>query len=407
LTALLGVQRLGYDEFAIIRNGMVLRAYDAPVLSKSMFAVFVDAAIVALAAVAAVALKTDFEVAANRHEALGMIATLVPVAIAVFWQMGLYRGTWRLASIDDFVRASCSVLIASLLGMTLRMILTLSSPGVALFSIFALVATVLVTGTRASYQILAASRWRSAGGGMPALIYGAGRKGASALRELVADPSATLRPVAFIDDDPSKDGRMLNGIPIVGSIGTIERAIRRLAIRAVVVASDALPALRLSELGELCERSGVALLEMRVTVDSLGSRPGPAVSAAAAMGLWSHNAMAAAEAVSAETAAPATFAVAADEAPAFRIRFEDARAAAGSLPLMAGEHCPKCASARLHRSHVRKMTERVRKHLTDKRLFRCETCGWRGWNAIVDPAAHGPFPLTSAPLIAERASAAH
>src|SRR4029077_48268 len=92
LTALLGVQRLGYDEFAIIRNGMVLRAYDAPVLSKSMFAVFVDAAIVALAAVAAVALKTDFEVAASRHEALGMIATLVPVAIAVFWQMGLYRG---------------------------------------------------------------------------------------------------------------------------------------------------------------------------------------------------------------------------------------------------------------------------------------------------------------------------
>ena len=400
------MQRLGYDEFAFIRNGMVLRAYDAPVLSKSMFAVFVDAAIVALAAVAAVALKTDFEVAANRHEALGMIATLVPVTIAVFWQMGLYRGTWRLAGIDDFVRASCSVLIASLLGMTLRMILTLSSPGVALFSIFALMATVLVTGSRASYQILAASRWRSAGSGMPALIYGAGRKGASALRELVADPSATLRPVAFIDDDPLKDGRMLNGIPIVGSIGAIDRAIRRMAIRAVVVASDALPALRLRELGELCERSGVALLEMRVSVDALG-RTGPAVSAAAAMGLWSHNAMAAAEAVGAETTAPSPFVSVVDEAPAFRIRFEDARVAAGSLPLMAGEHCPKCASSRLHRSHVRKMTERVRKHLTDKRLFRCETCGWRGWNAIVDPAAHGPFPLTSAPLSVERASAAH
>ena len=103
LAAVLGVRRLGYDEFAIIRNGTVLRAYDAPVMNKSMFAVFVDVVIVAVAGVGAVSLKTG-ALMGNRAEAFGMVAALAPVTIAVFWRMGLPR-TWRLPR-RRFVRAS-------------------------------------------------------------------------------------------------------------------------------------------------------------------------------------------------------------------------------------------------------------------------------------------------------------
>jgi UDP-GlcNAc:undecaprenyl-phosphate/decaprenyl-phosphate GlcNAc-1-phosphate transferase len=384
LAGFMGVQRLGYDEFAIIRNGMALRAYDAPVLRKSMFAVFVDLIIVAIAAVAAVALKTDWNLMAHRAEALGMIAALAPVTIVVFWRMGLYRGTWRLAGIDDFVRASCGVLVASLLSMTVRMLLTLSVPSVSLFSIYALAAVIFVTGSRASYQILAASRWRVARTGLPTLIYGAGRKGASALRELAADPAATLRPVAFIDDDVSRDGRIMGGIPIVGSLQTIEQAIRRFGIRAVIVAFDALPDLRLVELGDLCERAGISLFRMRLSLDSVDAdslfEP-PAVTATATA-----SAMAMAMPPQAPLPQP------------LQVRFEDARALGTIVPAVATECCPKCGSLALHRSHVRKMTERLRKRLTEKRLFRCEGCGWRGWNHIIDPAAYGPFPIAAAPL---------
>jgi FlaA1/EpsC-like NDP-sugar epimerase len=98
----------------------------------------------------------------DRAQVFGLVAVMSPVTIAVFWRMGLYRGTWRLAAADDFVRASGGVVIASLLGMTVRMLLTLAYPPVTLFAIYALVAVVLVTGSRASYQILAASRWRLA-----------------------------------------------------------------------------------------------------------------------------------------------------------------------------------------------------------------------------------------------------
>ena len=42
-------------------------------------------------------------------------------------------------------------------------------------------------------------------------------------------------------------------------------------------------------------------------------------------------------------------------------------------------HCPVCESGRLHRSRVRNLPERVRRWMTPKRPFRCDTCKWRGW----------------------------
>lgn len=41
--------------------------------------------------------------------------------------------------------------------------------------------------------------------------------------------------------------------------------------------------------------------------------------------------------------------------------------------------CPECNSLHLHRSRARGVRERVRRRFSDRRLFRCSACGWRGW----------------------------
>jgi FlaA1/EpsC-like NDP-sugar epimerase len=41
--------------------------------------------------------------------------------------------------------------------------------------------------------------------------------------------------------------------------------------------------------------------------------------------------------------------------------------------------CPKCAAATLYRSKARTLPERVRRKLSNHRLHRCTSCGWRGW----------------------------
>jgi FlaA1/EpsC-like NDP-sugar epimerase len=43
------------------------------------------------------------------------------------------------------------------------------------------------------------------------------------------------------------------------------------------------------------------------------------------------------------------------------------------------QYCPSCISARVHRSHARTLVERMRRNMSPERLFRCDSCGWRGW----------------------------
>ena len=47
--------------------------------------------------------------------------------------------------------------------------------------------------------------------------------------------------------------------------------------------------------------------------------------------------------------------------------------------------CPKCKSAELERSRSRSKLETWRKHVTNKRPFRCHACGWRGWGYDLGP----------------------
>jgi FlaA1/EpsC-like NDP-sugar epimerase len=51
--------------------------------------------------------------------------------------------------------------------------------------------------------------------------------------------------------------------------------------------------------------------------------------------------------------------------------------------------CPACQSSALHRSRARTLAERLRRSYSDKRLFRCTSCDWRGWLVPLDFGAPG------------------
>lgn len=50
------------------------------------------------------------------------------------------------------------------------------------------------------------------------LVYGAGFLGSSIVRRLQTDAQTTMHPVGFIDDDPSKRGLTIHGVPVLGGI---------------------------------------------------------------------------------------------------------------------------------------------------------------------------------------------
>ena len=79
--------------------------------------------------------------------------------------------------------------------------------------------------------------------GLATLIVGAGSAGSVLARDLTRCADYGLRPVAFLDDDLTK--RFVEGLPVIGRLEDLSRAVRGKGIEAVVIAIPSLPNARL------------------------------------------------------------------------------------------------------------------------------------------------------------------
>lgn len=266
--AAVGIGRLGYEELDVIKRGTMLRLYDVPVLKKGFFVVFVDVVLVILAAYGAVGLKwDDWALVRHRLAFLQLAATLPLLTVATFWLFGLYRGRWRHASVEDLLRPALAVVVSSTLAVAAQRFLGAASAPPSLLVVYALVLLLLASGSRSSYRLLAHWRARTADRGMPVLLYGAGRRGSAALRELRARSDGLYRPEGFLDDDPDKAGRILNGLTVLGDLAALPDLAVRHGVKAVVVTSAKIPAEKVAGVEEICQELGIAFLRFRLSFD--------------------------------------------------------------------------------------------------------------------------------------------
>ena len=77
---------------------------------------------------------------------------------------------------------------------------------------------------------------RSAKGGTPVAIIGAGSAGVQLLTELQNDPARRYRVECFFDDDPAKQHHRIHGVEVKGSLRNIPECLKAMDIREVIVA---------------------------------------------------------------------------------------------------------------------------------------------------------------------------
>jgi len=359
----IGLGRLGYDEFAVIRRGMFLKMYEAPVLRRGLFVGFIDLAMVMVAVYLAVGLKTDdWMLVQQRRQTFAMAALLAPVAAVTFWRFGLYKGSWKLAAVGDYMSACLAAITTAAIGLFVYSFSPVGEHYVTTFSIYGLISAAMVCGSRASYRIFFSHHQRARLDGSRALIYGADASGARVVDELFNGPSIGLKPVGFIDDDPRKNGRTVVGLPVLGGLAELAGIIERLDAKVIVLASDSVPLDRVRGTLELCARTDVRVYKMNlkfeqmgidaesVSLSNVGAPPaGPVFSFDAAMS---------------------------NDAGALG---QDRRSPTVSTSVSRAPKCPRCASPSTRRSHSHNALERFRRSYSTKRLYRCSACGWRGW----------------------------
>lgn len=272
LAGFLGLQRLGYGEFALVRRGVALRVYDLPMLRRPFFAVFVDITLIGLSLYVSVALKLDSWSLSGKHDLIvSALSLLVPAQVTAFAVFGAYKGSWRLAGVHLFLRLSLAIVSASLMSLLLSVAAGFSTVPLSLFVIYAFVALAVTTGTRLSYRLLDHARVLTTQKGTPALIYGAGLGGSAAVREMLSNPAAGLRPVGFIDDNPVRMGKQVNGFAIICGVDGLAEAIAKTGAGAVVISSQKVPDERVLQAQQTCESAGARLLRMNIGFEPAAS----------------------------------------------------------------------------------------------------------------------------------------
>jgi UDP-GlcNAc:undecaprenyl-phosphate GlcNAc-1-phosphate transferase len=101
------------------------------------------------------------------------------------------------------------------------------------------------------------------------LIYGAGRGGELLLREIINNSSMKLRPLGFIDDNPLKKGKKLQGFPVLGSSADLQNLIRNKEINGLLVSFREPNGDQFDEIKAFCHQHGIYLKQFQIYLNDV------------------------------------------------------------------------------------------------------------------------------------------
>ncbi|MBU8871800.1 MAG: polysaccharide biosynthesis protein [Gemmatimonadales bacterium] len=189
-----------------------------------------------------------------------MLVVGVPVRLVVFHLFGLYRVSWRFASLRDVPALVTATVLGSVVNGILLMWVHSGAFPRSVLVIDLVLCVVLTLLGRYSYRILdlmlsylhPAVRKR-------VIIVGAGTVANLVLEAMMTPRQNDYKPVAIVDDDPLKAGMKLHGVPVAGPVEKIaEVAIARRA-EAIILALPSASTSQLYRIVKLCRATGLPL----------------------------------------------------------------------------------------------------------------------------------------------------
>lgn len=185
----------------------------------------------------------------------------------------LFRQHYRFIGFRDFIRITLAMAGMFLAGGLARIIL---GPGHLEFGVWAL--ATLLTGigwfavrafVRALEEVHVFSANRE---GLPTLVIGAGRAGMLVAEELERHPELCCKVVGFLDDDLSKQGVKVRGIPVLGTQELLANLVQTRHIEQVVLAIPSASGPEIRRLAERAQALGIQVKTVPGIFNLLGGQ---------------------------------------------------------------------------------------------------------------------------------------
>jgi len=209
-----------------------------------------------------------------------MIAISLLLKPIIYYFFGLYRRLWAYASTNELKLISVAVTVASA-AVSAIMIALLTARVFIGFPRFVLIidwllSLVCIGGFRFSLRLIAEARIASTKP-LPrntkrVLIVGAGDAGALVVREMQRNPQLGLHPVGYLDDDTAKQRRQIHGVPVVGKLNDLGRALDRRRVSEVIIAIPSAGGKVVRMVADICRLKGVPFRTMPGLFELIGGK---------------------------------------------------------------------------------------------------------------------------------------
>ena len=192
----------------------------------------------------------------NNYMLINIITTLI-----VFVGLKLYRSVWSYASIDEAIRIAVACFLCTAFQALGMQFLVLDVPrSYYVFYFFLLTMTTLATRfSYRAYRRLKSEMERIKSEPVSTMVIGAGEAGSMIIHELKTSRHLNRRVVCIIDDNPSKKGKYLHGIRIVGGRDKIIPCAEKYHVQEIILAIPSVENTDRREILRICNQTNAKL----------------------------------------------------------------------------------------------------------------------------------------------------
>lgn len=219
----------------------------------------IDAAIVLGGYYAGFLLRFDGHVPPESQDTFWMVAPLIVAGyLLANWVLGVYRTAWQYGGVGDVLNLGRAVVLVTVIITAFNR--TRAERDIPLS--VNLIAGALIFLAMAFWKmsprlVMHRPTRRAHRTAKRLLIVGAGNTGQLVAREFLQHREWDYRPVCFADDDRSKRGKRIHGVPVAGATTEIPDLVDRFRVDVLALALPSAPRSRVRELLTLCQMTGL------------------------------------------------------------------------------------------------------------------------------------------------------
>jgi FlaA1/EpsC-like NDP-sugar epimerase len=249
----------------------IIRLAKTLLRKNSWFVGAFQAMLIFISPVLAWFLKFDFTLP-DRQMLFRAACLLVLIRMIMIASFGLLHGWWRYTGLSDTLDVAKCVLSGSLVFIVItRYAMQMTDFPRAIYVLEPLLTAGILIGVRIFSRVLAESVRQDLTAARKVLLIGAGVGAQTVVRE-IGRPGSEYAPIGYVDDDRSKLGLKIEGIPVLGTVDDLPDLVITYPVDEVLIAVPSASSKQMQRYVEICERTAVKFRTVPALRDVIAQR---------------------------------------------------------------------------------------------------------------------------------------